>query len=66
MEESGRWKFICKAVVQVRIQGLPVLQKSIHHFPRDRAPFPVRWLCHSKANNWVSPALQIQETFEAT
>ena len=32
MEESGRWKFICKAVVQVRIQGLPVLQKSIHHF----------------------------------
>lgn len=37
MEESGRWKLICKALVQVRIQGLPVLQRSTHHYSQDRS-----------------------------
>lgn len=66
MEESGRWKLICKALVQVRIQGLPVLQRSTHHYSQDRSPFLIRMVHHSKANDWVSPALQGHEKFEVT
>lgn len=68
MEEICRWKLICKALVQVRIRRPPVLQGVYPSVLRSQISI---WnknvgLCHSKAKNCISPALQSHEKFEGT